>query len=361
NGEVGNRDNTWQLDEEYTYNKAGHSLAAGAGLRYRRGWHLNGNAVALGSLTFQPSFTAQFALNSQGQLAPVAGTGDSFADFLIGLPVSGMLVGLPVVQLRSTQFTPFLQDTWRLTRNLTLNYGFSWFLETPPHPQGWARSLVHSFDPGTGLVTYAGLGQTSSQIMETDRNNFAPRLGLAWKPGSASNTVIRVGAGIYSSEFPWLFAPYALASPSPVGAGQNFTNSLTNPAPTYSLGVNVFPPAPSAGLTGSYAPNLPPGTLVTLLNRANRTTYASQWNLSVQHNVSRNDFVELSYIGSSAHRVPNAIDMGQCRPNASLLCDPATRPWPRYGLMLYQNGAGNSSNEALITKYERRIDRGLNF
>jgi hypothetical protein len=48
NGEVGNRDNTWQLDEEFTYNKGGHSLAAGAGLRYRRGWYLNGNANALG-------------------------------------------------------------------------------------------------------------------------------------------------------------------------------------------------------------------------------------------------------------------------------------------------------------------------
>ena len=75
NGEVGNRDNTWQLDEEFTYNRAGHSLTFGTGLRYRRGWHLNGNAVALGSLSFQPVFTAQLAANSQGQLAPVAANG----------------------------------------------------------------------------------------------------------------------------------------------------------------------------------------------------------------------------------------------------------------------------------------------
>src|SRR5262249_44460271 len=57
NGEVGNRDNTWQLDEEFTFNKTGHTLAAGVGLRYRRGWHLNGNAIALGTLSFQPAFT----------------------------------------------------------------------------------------------------------------------------------------------------------------------------------------------------------------------------------------------------------------------------------------------------------------
>ncbi len=101
NGEVGNRDNTWQFDEEFTYNRAGHSLAFGTGLRYRRGWHLNGNAVALGSLSFQPVFTAQLAANSQGQLTPVAGTGDSFADFLLGFPANGMLTGLPVVQFRA--------------------------------------------------------------------------------------------------------------------------------------------------------------------------------------------------------------------------------------------------------------------
>ena len=361
NGEIGNRDNTWQLDEEFTYNKGGHSLAAGIGLRYRRGWHLNGNANALGTLFFQPAFTAQLAVNSQGQLVPVAGTGDSFADFLMGLPLSGNMAGLPVVQFRATQFAPFFQDTWKLSPDLTLNYGLSWFLETPPDPQGWARDLVHSFDFSPGLVTYAGLGQISSQITAMDGNNFAPRVGLAWKPGSSSNTVIRVGAGIYYSEFPWLFVAFPLTSPSPFGAGQSFTNSLTNPVPTSSLGVNVFPPAPSGRLTGSYASNLPPGTTVTLLNRAYRTTYASQWNLSIQHNLSRNDFVELSYIGSSAHRLPNILDLAQCRPTASLQCDPGTRPWPRYGLIGYVDSAGNSSNQAFISKYEHRMEQGLNL
>ena len=138
NGEVGNRDNTWQFDEEFTYNRAGHGLTFGMGLRYRRGWHLNGNGAALGSLSFQPVFTAQLAANSQGQLTPVAGTGDSFADFLLGFPANGMLTGLPVVQFRQTQLTPFFQDTWKVTRGLTLNYGLSWFFETPPAPQSWA-------------------------------------------------------------------------------------------------------------------------------------------------------------------------------------------------------------------------------
>ena len=286
NGEVGNRDNTWQFDEELTYNTAGHNLAAGVGVRYRRGWHLNSNSGALGTLSFQPAFTAQLVTNAQGQLAPAAGTGDSFADFLLGVPVTGMLTGFPVVPFRATQLTPFFQDSWRVTRSLTVNYGVSWFFETPPDPQGWARDLVHSFDPSTGLVTYAGLGQIDPATMVADKNNFGPRLGVAWNPGFSKSTVIRAGWGLYYSEFPWLFAPYPLVSPSPVGVGQSFANSLTNPVPTYTLGDNVFPPSASGALTPSYPSSVPQGTLITLLNRDYRTTYASQWNVAVQHNIN---------------------------------------------------------------------------
>jgi hypothetical protein len=53
--------------------------------------------------------------------------------------------------------------------------------------------------------------------------------------------------------------------------------------------------------------------------------------------------------------------MGQCRPTVDLYCDPATRPWPRYGLILYQDGAGNSSHHAFIAKYEHRMEPGLNL
>ena len=52
-----------------------------------------------------------------------------------------------------------------MSRNLTLNYGLSWFVETPPNPQGWARNYVHGFDFATGLLTYAALRQINPQGM----------------------------------------------------------------------------------------------------------------------------------------------------------------------------------------------------
>ncbi len=358
NGVVGNDDNTWQLDEEFNYSRGRHHFAFGAGLRYRRGWHQNGNGNALGSLSFQPAFTAQLTSNSQGQRVPLANTGDSFADFLLGFPVTGTLLGFPVVQYRATEFTPFFQDSWKLTSNLTLNYGISWYLNPPPEPQGSARSLVHGFDTQTGLLTFAALGQISYHPVNTDKNNFAPRLGLAWKPDFLRNTVIRAGAGIYYSQFAWFWAPYPLIG-SPVGAGTSFSNALANPQPTYVMGMNIFPATASGGITQSYAANLPPGMVATALNPNFPTAYVGQWNFALEHSLSRNDSVGMDYLGSSGHQLPNVNDISQCQPTASLFCGAKT--YPQYGALLYAQAGGNSSYEALIATYEHRTSYGLNL
>ena len=358
NGDVGNRDNTWQLDEEFTYTEGRHRFAFGAGLRYRRGWHGNGNGMAHGSLSFQPAFTAQLTSNPQGQVVPMANTGDSFADFLLGVPVNGTLLGFPPVEYRGMQFAPFFQDSWKLSSNLTLNYGISWFLDTPPESQGWARNLIHGFDTRSGLLTFAALGQMSDQAVATDRNNFAPRLGVAWKPGFLRDTVIRAGAGVYYSTFQWFWAPYPLIG-SPVGVGSSFSNALSNPQPAYMMGLNIFPPAPSGALTESYAANVPAGIVATALDPDFRIGYVSQWNFSIQRSVTRDDSIEMDYLGSSGHRLPNVSDISQCRPTANLFCGAKT--WPRYGAMLWADSGGNSSYQALIAKYEHRESYGLNL
>ncbi len=361
NGQVGNRDNAWQLSEGFTYTRARHNFSFGAGILYRRGWHLNSNAQALGTLYFQPTFTAQLAPNAQGQPVPMANTGDSFADFLLGIPVNGTMLGAPVIQYRSTQFAPNFQDTWKITSTLALNYGISWYLETPPEPQGQAKQAVHGFDTATGLLTYAALGQISSQPFAMDRNNFAPRVGLAWQPRLLKSAVIRAAAGVYYSPFRWLLAFFPVGPGSPMSAGVTLTNNQTNPAPTYTLGVNLFPSPPAAALTSAYATNLPPGTTATALNPNFRTSYINQWNFSIQHSLSRSDSVEFDYLGSSAHKLANLLDLSQCQPAPNLFCSPATRPWPRYSLLYYADSRGNSSYEAGVAKYEHRSAFGFDL
>jgi hypothetical protein len=361
NGDVGNHDNSWRLDEALDYIRGSHSFKVGAGIAYRIGWHANANSNALGTLNFLSTFTAQLTPNASAQLVPQANTGSAWADFLLGLPTNGTLGGLPEVQYRATQFLPFIEDTWKITRNLVLNYGLSWYLETPPNPQGWARNSVHGFDPQAGLLTYAALGQIDPKGFATDWNNIAPRVGIAWHPSVLKNTVVRGAFGTYFSELPWVASQFDLLLGSPIGTGQGFSTLPSNPIPQYELGKNVFPPLAAAPLDSSYALTRPPGTLASQIAPSLGTGYVNQWNFSLQQELTPRDFLEFSYLGSSGHRLLTLADMDQCRPVSSLYCDPATKPWPRYGALLTMDSSGNSSYEGLITKYQRHSNRGLNL
>jgi hypothetical protein len=360
NGDLGNIDNNYQMDEGMNWVKGQHNFQFGMGLRYRRTWQQNANANANGTVQFQSVFTAQLARNAQGQLTPKSGTGNSFADFLLGYPQNASLVGLPMVPYRFTQYIPYFQDTWKLTRDLTLNYGISWFLATVPELQGSFRQRVHSLNQQTGLLMYSALGQVDPRILRTDRNNWTPRLGLAWKPSFLANTVIRAGAGVYYSDSALIEMQFALLAP-PFNTPFQLFNSLTEPVPVYQLGKNIFPAQPQVKLDENYAASLPNGSTAFDLNRDGRTPYVGQWNVSVQHSFRNSHVMELVYVGSSAHRLQNRYDIAQCRPGSDLRCDPATKPWPRYAGLLTSDFNGNSSYNGLFAKYNIRGAQGLNL
>ena len=128
----------------------------------------------------------------------IANTGNSFADFLLGMPTTGSTRGLPMLPYRFTQYMPYFQDTWKVARNFTLNYGISWFKDTIPNPQKWARDYPHGFDTQTGLLKFAVLNEVDPRIIQPDNNNFAPRLGFSWQV--REGTVIRAGSGMYYSD-----------------------------------------------------------------------------------------------------------------------------------------------------------------
>ena len=360
NGDLGNIDNNYQLDDGVNYIRGAHNYQFGAGIRYRRTWQQNANAGANGNLAFQPLYTAQLAPNAQNQLAPQAGTGNAFADYLLGMPASASTNGLRMIPYRFVQFMPYFEDTWKVTRNLTLNYGISWFLATVPDPQGVSRQLPHGFDTQTGLLTYAALHQIDPKILSSPLDHFTPRFGFAWKPAFLPNTVIRSGAGIYYADDALIELQFGMVAP-PFNTPVNLVNSQFSPLPTYQLGKNIFPPSSSAPLDANFAASLPNGNSAFILNPKGRTPYMEQWNLSIQHSFTDGDVLELAYLGNSSHRLQNRYDFGACRPSSDLRCDPATKLYPRYTGLLEADFNANSSYEALVAKYRRRAARGLNF
>jgi hypothetical protein len=359
-GDLGNIDNSYQLDDSVNFIRGNHNLQFGGSIRYRRTWQQNANAGALGGLTFQPLLTAQLTTNAQGLPAPQSNTGDAFADFLLGLPQNGSVNGLPRIPYRFTQYMPYIGDTWKMTRTLTLNYGISWLGATVPDPQNWARSLPHDLDRKTGLLTYAALGQVDPKIVSFDGNNFAPRLGFAWSPAFLPRTVIRAGAGVYYADSALLEMQFGMVAP-PFTNPLAFTQAQTDPVPRYIMGTNVYPALSLPPLNASFAASLPAGTTPFLVNPSSRTPYIEQWNLSIQHGLSNSDMIEADYIGNSSHRLQNRYDSDQCVATANLFCDSATRPFPRYAALLTSDTNGNSSYQALVARYQHRAAAGLNL
>jgi hypothetical protein len=355
---IGNIDNNYQMYESLKILRSNHEIAVGASLHYVRTVQESANWNARGTLVFNSVFTAQLAPGANGQPAPVAGTGSSFADFLLGMPVSGTVTSMPRTHYRWTEVNPYVQDTWRVRPGFTINFGLSWYVATPPNPSGEDWKYPHAFDFRTGKVLYAALKQVSPQIYAADWTNFSPRLGFAWQPGFWSGTVIRAGAGVYYPSQRALYELFGITAPG-VSIVQSIANSPYNPQPAYLLGQNVFPPISQAPITQEFADNLK-GT-VFALDQGLRTPYSQQWNLSIQHSFGRNTLAELAYIGSQSRSLPVRWNVDDCSVPGSLVCDPSAIRWPQYSYVYFAANAAFASYHALNAKFQREFSGGFNF
>jgi len=125
-------------------------------------------------------------------------TGDPAADLLTGWTTIGLHdqeFGGGNTGRRWKLYRPFIQDDWRITKNLTLNLGLAWALMTPQSEVG---NRMANFDPANGQFVIAGQGGAGpSAGIQMDLTALEPRIGVAWKPFGKSSTVVRGGYAIY--------------------------------------------------------------------------------------------------------------------------------------------------------------------
>jgi len=357
-GLIGNIDNQYQMHEGINLLKGNHEISVGGDLRYIRTVQESSNFYSRGGVWFSPIFTAQLATNSTGQLAPVAGTGNSFADFLLGMPQSGSVTSMPRTHFRWTEVVPYVQDTWRIRSDLTLNLGLGWNLSTPPNAVGRDKNNPHAFDFQTGQVQFAALGKVSPEVYSIDLRDFAPRLGIAWQPRFWRGTLIRAGAGIYYPAENALYELFEITAPG-VAIVQSITNNPSQPLPTYVLGQNVFPPVSQVPITPEFAQNIH-GVLFAL-DKNLRTPYVQQWSLAIQHTFTANTLVELDYIGSQSRKLPIRYNADDCSVPDSLVCNPAVRPYPQFPYLYFAANEGTASYNAFVAKFQRQFAHGLSF
>ncbi len=230
---------------------------------------------------------------------------------------------------RRTYYFGYAQDEMKLRSNLTLNLGVRYEYYSVIKEVN-NRLLV--FDTNTG--DFAPLG-TPAYL--PDRDNFAPRVSLAWAPGFLKDrTVVRAGYGMY----------YGPGQVDDVMAGiestQESFNLTSSEVPALRYPIDPFIAlAKSAGRTPRH------------LKPDRRDMYSQHWGLSIQQQLPAEFVMQVGYAANNAHKILSRTYIN--------LLNPATgkRPWPKFGRIDSKESAGNGNFNALQVSLKRRMTNGL--
>jgi hypothetical protein len=268
-------------------------------------------------------------------------TGFDFADFLLGLPqLTSVQFGDNSYHFRGNSWDLFAQDEWRLRSNLTLNLGVRYeyispFSELEKHIVNLDLPAGFTAPPVPVRVGQSGPynGNFPVTLVRPDRNNFAPRLGLAWKP--LRNTVVRAGYGINYNTAAYQSIVQNMAFQPPFSTTATNTQSATT---QLSLR-NGFPPPPPGSITNNFGvdPNY-------------RLGYVQIWNLDIQQQIRSTLVVNLDYTGTKGTR----LDILEA-PNRSA----AGTLFPGVQPFYWEDSVGDSTASAGSVRVRKRLQRGF--
>lgn len=302
-------------------------------------------------------------------LPGVNGTGNSIASLLLGEVNNADVNVSDQITSRAYYWAAYVQDDWRVTDRLTLNFGLRWESELPRRVD---ENRQNSFDmtalnpvSGTpGIVTFSGVNGVPRPAFNTDRNNFGPRAGFAWRLPFTRETVVRGGAGLF----------YGPTVSNTIGdvASTGFSTSSTLVVPQADLISamqlrNGFPaivrPPLDAGF-GAVAPGQRPNTSIGFFERDRPTPISWQYNLNVQRAVTPETVVEVGYVANVSHHLTaNDLSINQVPPALMGPGDAqARRPFPQFSNVYIINPAiGNSTYHSGYARAERRFASGFLF
>jgi hypothetical protein len=383
-----------QFSASMTKMKGGHSIKAGA--EYRHNWlDYTQPGYPSGHFTFGAQTTSE-DLNTGSSIQ-----GNGFASMLLGWGNGSNFHIDPKAFSRAGYLGFFVQDDWKVNRKLTLNLGLRYEFELP-RTEVLNRYSYWDLDapspisvPGynlKGVMKFVGGGTRSP--FDSDRNNIAPRVGLAYALGN--KTSIRAGAGLFyllsratvSGHTGAAFNTDA-AVPWSLDSGATRNATLENP---YPQGI-LSPPGSSLGDMTFI------GLGVGTITRSNHNPQMYSWNFSIQREVGWNSIIEVNYtgsrgvhlyspytslspldpmywLGSSAPYTRAQLQAAVPNPFYGIITDPKAtnlngktiqfyrllRNMPQYdGVSGSDPNAADSIYHGLQVKWEKRFSKGVTF
>jgi hypothetical protein len=247
------------------------------------------------------------------------GSGNEFADFVLGLPDEYLQFGEAPSDIRSHNAYGFAQDEWRVLPNLTLTLGMRYEYSSPKEDtRGRAFSLKFGqqstvFPNAPKGVLFPGDPGAPFGANFPDRNDWAPRFGFAWDPFKDGQTSVRGGFGVFydilkgednlqfNGQAPFFGFADLFMEPGLDAFSAPFANTGQ---------FNPFPSRPPARNINFDANGFLPfgGGGVFFVEPHLRTPYTYQYNVSVQRELVRNLTMEAAYVGSASHKLTTLVD-----------------------------------------------------
>jgi hypothetical protein len=340
----------YEFRDTFTWIKGAHTLKTGFNYSYEIKFEPT-NTDVFGRFTFDGRFTRQ---------PGVASGGDAYADLLLGRPnLYDETNTVAFNDNRRNSFETFIDDSWKATRRLTLNFGLRYSYFPPAHePDDRFRVFVISqYDPAKAVtVNDAGQVIRSSgerfnglvnpkNFWQTSKKNFAPRFSFAYDLFGNGRTALRGGYGLFFSRE--ILGAFILMSGNPP-----FSELVTIENTNLSN--------PGGGTARNF--DLP----ITLgnIDTNQLTPYTQQWNLNIQHGLTNNTVLEIGYSGSRGIHFMRSQDINQPLPSARVAGGAnanQVRPYKGWSTISHREQSYASNYHGLQVGLNRNFARGLMF
>ena len=339
---------SFTVNEAFTWMHGKHTFGFG-GLVQRSQNNVKTDSNGRGTYSFTGLATS--ALDANGQ--PLPSTGLDFADFLLGFPNSSSIrFGDTSTYFRTTNYSFFGLDDWRMKSNFTINFGLRYeFFGVPHELYGHEANLdiaqyftaVAPVVPGqTGPYT----GAFPSGLVNPDRNNFAPRIGIAWRPWPKGKTILRAGYGLYYNGAAYNGFARNLSAQPPFA---NTNNVITSASAFLTLSDGFVIAPPGQTITNTYA-----------VDRFYRLPYAQTWNFSIQRELPFRLVLQTSYLGTKGTRLDTLRLPNRAAPGAPLTAEERRQIGNAVGFTFETSDADSIYHSARVSLI-RRFARGASF